>query len=237
MKFATEEDIEGHAAASRRGAIEGAVGSSIVALGGSYYLHRSVAAYRALPLSLKALGVVIIVAPVLSIQAERRGLEYDKSKWEGEGVRFLHGKRLEDDARWEEMSNRDKLADWADRHQYSLILGGWASSLAFAGAVISRDKIQTTAQKVVQARMWAQGLTIGLLIVAGALTQSRRAAAAKHPNTDHSWRDMVNSNLLVSSDMNPNLVSQLEHQEQEARELAALKQQITPPSRRIPATT
>ncbi|MBH0005030.1 HIG1 domain-containing protein, partial [Pseudoalteromonas sp. SWYJZ12] len=32
-----------------------------------------------------------------------------------------------------------------------------------AGAVISRDKYQTTAQKVVQARMWAQGLTIGIL--------------------------------------------------------------------------
>ncbi|WP_374939254.1 HIG1 domain-containing protein [Pseudoalteromonas sp. SWYJZ12] len=28
---------------------------------------------------------------------------------------------------------------------------------------MSRDKYQTTAQKVVQARMWAQGLTIGIL--------------------------------------------------------------------------
>ncbi|KAG6910136.1 hypothetical protein DXG01_012895 [Tephrocybe rancida] len=218
MKLATQEDIQGHAAASRRGAIEGAVGSGVAALGASYYMQRRLAGYRALPLSLKALGVVILVAPCLSIQAERRGLEYDKSKWEGEGVRFLHGRQLADDTRWEELSTRDKLGDWADRHQYSLILGGWASSLAFAGAIISRDKLQTTPQKVVQARMWAQGLTIGLLIVAGALTQSKRAAAAKHPNTDHSWRDM------------------LEHQEQEARELAALKQQVTPPNRRLPAT-
>ncbi|KAG6840644.1 hypothetical protein C0991_005367 [Blastosporella zonata] len=218
MKFASQEDIAGHAAASRRGAIEGGVGSGLVALGGSYYLHRRLAGYRALPLSLKALGVVIVVAPCLSIQAERRGLEFDKSKWEGEGVRFIHGRQMADDARWEELSTRDKLGDWADRHQYSLILGGWASSLAFAGAIISRDKLQTTAQKVVQARMWAQGLTIGLLIVAGALTQSKRAAAAQHPNTDHSWRDM------------------LAHQEQEAQELAELKQQVTPPSRRIPAT-
>lgn len=28
--------------------------------------------------------------------------------------------------------------------------------------------------------MWAQGLTIGLLIVAGALTQAKRAEAAQH---------------------------------------------------------
>ncbi|KAF5388401.1 hypothetical protein D9615_000659 [Tricholomella constricta] len=214
MKIASEEDLAGHAAASRKGAIEGFIGGTAVALGGSYYLQRRFAGYRNLPLSLKALGVVIIVAPVLSIQGERRGLEYDKSRWEGEGVRFLHGRQMEEDARWEEMSTRDKIADWSERHQYSLILGGWASSLAFAGAVISRDKLQTTAQKVVQARMWAQGLTIGLLIVAGALTHSKREAAAKHPNTDHSWRVMV---------------------EQQELERQALKEQVTPPARRIPA--
>ncbi|KAG5648799.1 hypothetical protein DXG03_000148 [Asterophora parasitica] len=214
MKLATEEDLDGHDAASRRGALEGFVGSSIFALGGSYFLHRRFPGYRALPLSLKALGVVIVVAPVLSIQAERRGLEYDKSKWEGEGVRFLHGRQIAEEARWDELSTKDKIADWSDRHQYSLILGGWASSLAFAGAIISRDKFQTTAQKVVQARMWAQGLTIGLLIVAGALTQSKRAAAAKHPNTDHSWRVMV---------------------EQQELERQALKEQATPPARRISA--
>ena len=50
---------------------------------------------------------------------------------------------MAEDARWEELSTRDKLADWADRHQYSLILGGWASSLAFAGAIISRDRYIT----------------------------------------------------------------------------------------------
>jgi hypothetical protein len=33
--------------------------------------------------------------------------------------------------------------------------------------------------KIVQARMWAQGLTIGLLIAAGALTGSKREELAK----------------------------------------------------------
>lgn len=44
--------------------------------------------------------------------------------------------------------------------------------------------------------MWAQGLTIGLLIVAGALTHSRRAAYAKESQSDHSWKDVV-SNLDI----------------------------------------
>jgi len=46
--------------------------------------------------------------------------------------------------------------------------------------------------QIVQARMWAQGLTIGLLIVAGALTQSRRIEEARSGGKiDHSWRDVV----------------------------------------------
>ena len=47
------------------------------------------------------------------------------------------------------------------------------------------------AYQIVQARMWAQGLTVGLMIAAGALTHSKRAEALQHVNTDHSWRDLV----------------------------------------------
>lgn len=61
--------------------MEGTLVSGGAALAASYYLHRNVESYRRLPLSLKALGIIIIVAPCLSIQAERRGLEYERSKW------------------------------------------------------------------------------------------------------------------------------------------------------------
>jgi hypothetical protein len=39
--------------------------------------------------------------------------------------------------------------------------------------------------------MWAQGLTIGILIAAGVITHSQRADAAKHPAIDHSWRELL----------------------------------------------
>jgi len=208
-------DLSGHLAATRRGAIEGGVASAIVALGGSYYLSRRHAGYRKLPLSLKAMGVVIFIIPVLTIQAERRGVEYERATWEDDGVRMLEEKRATEHALWQELTTKERIGEWANRHQYGLILGGWASSLAVAGAIISRDKLQTTAQKVVQARMWAQGLTIGLLIVAGALTHSQRAESAKHLNTDHSWKD---------------LLDQQERDRQEAR------MEATPPTRRIPAS-
>lgn len=77
----TEKQIAEHDAASRRGALEGGVVSASVALAGSYYLNRTWSAYRRFPLSLKALGIIIVAAPCLAIQAERRGLEYDRSQW------------------------------------------------------------------------------------------------------------------------------------------------------------
>ena len=38
--------------------------------------------------------------------------------------------------------------------------------------------------------MWAQGLTIGILIATGIITHSQRTEVAKR-NVDHSWRELL----------------------------------------------
>ncbi|THV08190.1 hypothetical protein K435DRAFT_740117 [Dendrothele bispora CBS 962.96] len=187
----TEEQLKEHSAAVRRGALEGTVVSGAVAGVGTWYAQRRWPAYRQLPLSLKVLAATIIVAPCLSIQAERRSLEYEQSQWTGESVHILTEKEQREKDRWEAMTLKEKVGDWASRHEYSIIMGSWAASLAIAGGIISRDRYQTAAQKVVQARMWAQGLTIGILIVAGALKHSQRQEAAASKYEDHSWRDVL----------------------------------------------
>ena len=50
---------------------------------------------------------------------------------------------------------------------------------------------QSTPQKIVQARMWAQGLTIGVLIAAGVLTQTQRQQAHENRSVDHSWAEIL----------------------------------------------
>lgn len=39
--------------------------------------------------------------------------------------------------------------------------------------------------------MWAQGLTIGILIVAGALKHSQREVDLANKHEDHSWREVI----------------------------------------------
>ncbi|KAH7922541.1 hypothetical protein BV22DRAFT_1037382 [Leucogyrophana mollusca] len=191
MKIVTQEEIDGHTAATIRGAAEGALVSAGVAIPGFFVLNRRWAYYRSLPLPLKVMGCVMLVAPCLSIQAERRGLEFDRAHWTGAGKWELDREMAEEEARWNALSTKEKLANWATRHQYSIILGSWALSIAIAGGIIARDKHQSIPQKVVQARMWAQGLTIGVLIAAGALTHSRRQDAVRHLPVDHSWQNLL----------------------------------------------
>jgi len=192
MKLATPEQLAAHLAATRRGALEGSLVGGGLATLASLYGQRRWAYYRALPPSLKVLGVLIVAAPALSIQAERRGLQYDKSQWEGDGARMLETHEEHVLTRWERMSTGEKVADWAQRHEYSIIVGGWALSLAVAGGIVSRNRYQTTPQKVVQARMWAQGLTIGIILgAAGLKTNLNKGESASMPVPDHSWMEVV----------------------------------------------
>lgn len=139
------------------------------------------------------MGTVIVIAPCLSIQAERRGLEFDRAHWTGAGKWELDREAAEEEARWKALTTKEKIGDWATRHQYSIILGSWVLSMAVAGGIISRDRHQTLPQKIVQVRMWAQGLTIGVLIGAGILTHSQRQAALQHRSrsVDHSWQTLL----------------------------------------------
>lgn len=77
----TQEEIQAHNNATVRGAAEGTIMGSAIALPGFYYLNRRWAYYRSLPPSLKLFGIILVVVPGIVIQAERRGLEYDRSQW------------------------------------------------------------------------------------------------------------------------------------------------------------
>ncbi|KAI0638040.1 hypothetical protein C8Q77DRAFT_1153726 [Trametes polyzona] len=191
MKFATEEELAGHHAATVRGAIEGVIGGLAISLPASFYFQRTWPAYRALPPHLKALGVILVVGPCYAIQAERRGVEFDKSTWTGAGKAELEREERVQQSRWEMLDTKAKFKEWALRNQYKIIVGSWAASMAIAGAIVMRDRYQSTPQKVVQARMWAQGLTIGVLIAAGVLTQSSRKESHDNRSVDHSWAHIL----------------------------------------------
>ncbi|KAJ3488706.1 hypothetical protein NLI96_g2641 [Meripilus lineatus] len=178
------------------GGAKGFLGGLAVAVPASYFLQKRWAYYRALPSSLKALGVVMVVVPSCVISAERAGLRFEREQWTGIDKQELATIAAREQERWDKMTFGQKASEVAVRNEYGLIGGAWALTMAGAFGTIMRNPYQTLPQKIVQARMWAQGLTIGVLIAAGALTHSRRARATqegvdRHLAADHSWRDII----------------------------------------------
>ena len=56
---------------------EGFVGGLAASTAGFWYLRRVSPYYRRLPVSIQTLGFVLVIAPAVAAQAERRGLQYD----------------------------------------------------------------------------------------------------------------------------------------------------------------
>jgi len=74
----TQEEYEAFDRATTRGSVEGIAAGLAISLPASFVAQRYLPAYRALPIHLKALGVVLIVGPTWAIQTERRGVEFDE---------------------------------------------------------------------------------------------------------------------------------------------------------------
>lgn len=91
---------------------------------------------------------------------------------------------------------------WAHENRYSIIFGSWVASMGTAFALVSRSPMNT-AQKLVQARVYAQGLTMAVVIASLALEGAdMKSARAKDGSgsvtkevrklTDKDqWMDMV----------------------------------------------
>ncbi|KAG2369760.1 hypothetical protein BDR07DRAFT_1388273 [Suillus spraguei] len=147
---------------------------------------------------MKMLGAAIIIAPLISVRAEHRGLDFHRQHWTSSGQTELEKEREEEWRRWASLSPKDKLAEWTAKHQLSVIVGSWALTMGLVGNKVMRDPLISTPNKIVQVRLWAQGLTIGVIIATAALTHSQRAQAAnmrKH-SPDHTWVFLLDEQRL-----------------------------------------
>ncbi|KAG8931131.1 hypothetical protein FRC03_012757 [Tulasnella sp. 419] len=193
MKIISKEEADAYQRTVINGGIKGAAYGLAVSLPGTYLLNRRWAYYRSLPPSLKALGVVTVAVPWCVIQAEREGMKFERDQWHGEkGMAELTLEERTEAERWDRLNTKEKALDWARRHRYGIVGTSWALGMAGSFGIIMRDPYQTFAQKIVQARMWAQGLTIGVLIASAGLSATdRRHPTGNHAVVDHSWKTQV----------------------------------------------
>lgn len=70
-----------------------------------------------------------------------------------------------------------RTKDWAAEHRYSIVFVAWLASMGVSLALVRRNPYLTTSQKIVQARVYAQGLTVATLL--GSFAVEARDATLK----------------------------------------------------------
>ena len=158
------------------GGAEGLAIGTAIAVPTIYSANRFFPTYRALPVSLKMFSVIFLLVPASVIQAERAGLAFERATLAsrthfGAGRSSLSAAcrdtldRHEQARRAEEQrqvalegSGLDRAKDWASKHKFGIVGGGWVAGMGIAMGVVMRDPLQSFSQKLVQARMWGAGV-------------------------------------------------------------------------------
>jgi len=75
---------------------------------------------------------------------------------------------LDQDAARENATTTQKMLDWGRENRYPIVTVSWIASMGIALGLVGKNPYLSKAQKLVQARVYAQGLTLAVLIATAA---------------------------------------------------------------------
>ncbi|KAF1833905.1 mitochondrial hypoxia responsive domain-containing protein [Decorospora gaudefroyi] len=168
MKVLTKEEEEAHYYATvKGGTIGGVVG---LAIGGAAVslASRRYHSFRALTVPFRAFLVASAGTFIAVIEADRASAQY--------AIEHTPEKKrqIEREKEREALYDHDKTAlqrakTWATENRYPLLFGFWIASMAGSWHFVNRNPYLSGSQKLVQARMYAQGGTLTALLASFAI--------------------------------------------------------------------
>ncbi|RMZ88258.1 hypothetical protein DV736_g4513, partial [Chaetothyriales sp. CBS 134916] len=176
MKILTKEEEREHYHATLKGGFLGLVSGLGLGAAGVYFGSRRVHVLRSLTLQMKAFLITsaatfggIIGADHWSRGYEKQRNPLDREYQEREDARLA--------AERSGKTFTERGLEWARHERYKIVFGSWIASMAAAFAIVNRNKYLTGQQKIVQARVYAQFLTLGVLVASAAFEISDRKNA------------------------------------------------------------
>lgn len=161
MKFAENADLEDYSKTIKIGAAKGAGLGLAIGSGLGLYLKKRTNYFAG-----KVGGfqrVFIFVAPAAFCAMVN--MELSSRDFEEQHRKKLHGENLQvTEMPHKNADSYNRIMDWFGANKYKVIVGGWAASMAGSFYLVNRDKYLTKSQKIVQARVYAQGLTVAMLL-------------------------------------------------------------------------
>lgn len=167
MKILTKEEEAQHYHQTIKGGTIGGLAGLAVGFVGVAAANRRFHFIRELTLPLKAFLVTSsgTFAGIISADHYSRAFEASQNPKEME-----YRRRQAEIASQEKASKTftERAMDFGRKERYKIVCGSWVASIAAAWYLVNRNKYLTGTQKIVQARVYAQFLTVGVLIATAA---------------------------------------------------------------------
>lgn len=139
----------------------GIAGTAAGALG-VYAATARYPAFRALSLPFRAFLITSTGTFTAIIAADRYSRSYEASRHPEENYRHEQETLQEQIA--SQKNTKEKVMGWLQENRYSIVFGSWVASMSAAMGIVGRNPYLTTQQKLVQARVYAQGFTLAAVI-------------------------------------------------------------------------
>lgn len=166
MKILTKEEEQAHYNATLKGGISGGIVGVGLGLAAAYTANRRFPSFRTLTLPMKAFLVSSSSTFAAIIAADRASRKFEEARDPQRKYRDRASKDLE--VVREQETTFQKLKDWGRENRYPIVVASWVASMGIALGLVGRNPYLTKAQKLVQARVYAQGLTLAVLVATAA---------------------------------------------------------------------
>lgn len=112
--------------------------------------------------------------PIGVIQADRASAQYDEEV-NPDKARFAREEKERQQLYSQGKTSFQRLKEWGSDNRYPIVFGCWLASMGVSFALVNRNRYLSGSQKLVQARMYAQGLTLAVLLASFAMEGSDAA--------------------------------------------------------------
>lgn len=167
MKILTKEQEQEHYNATLQGGILGTAAGLGVGLAGVGLGSRRFRFMRELTLPLKAFLVTSAgtFAGIVSADHYSRAFEAQRNPKQRE---YDERRARDREAEVASKTFTQRAMEFGKKERYKIVVGSWVASMFAAFAIVNRNKYLTGQQKLVQARVYAQFLTLGVLVASAA---------------------------------------------------------------------
>lgn len=189
MKILDDEERNAHwNAVLRQGAIGTVVGLGVSAGIVTFMKRKQPLRYQSFNASLKTAMWVMPTITIGAFFADEGSVKFDEEMHRSDYLNQQEAEKLKE---WNKMSLSDQIFTRVNDNKYKIIISAWALSLWGSWHFVNKDKYLSTTQKAVQARVYAQAITVALLLGTVLLSMHVQELKKKQPPPVPEWKKFL----------------------------------------------